>query len=544
MLANSRQIIKKINHITKLDQALVLIVQRAKSAMDAAACSIYIKETETDQYLLMAAEGLIPTVVGKSRVQHGKGLVGWIAAHKEAINLSNAADHHSYCHILETVNGSLQGFMGTPIIHHGRVLGILVAQKKERRRFDNDEAAFFTTLATQLGEPINRLLSTWDFSRSLDGPSQGRLLVQGIPGAPGVTMGTIKLSQPPDLQSTPDHKVQNIDAEIAIFKTAIAATEKELLGSCERMSCYLPGEVLPLFDSYAMMLRSDKLIAATITRIRDGQWARGALRDTILELAHIFDQIEAPYLAARAEDMRNIGRQILLHLQGRGDIFGVYPDRCILTGVELSLSEISNVPKGKLSGIICTQGSILSHTAIICRALGIPAVMGLADLPINHLEGCRIAVDGNQGIVCINPMPEDISKYRQCIQEENAIFVQLKALRDLPTETLDSVPIPLYVNLGINADNIPIHAEEYDGVGLYRTEFSFIARDTLPTEDEQYLLYRNLLESFTSKPVTIRSLDAGGDKGLPSFSIAETNPFLGWRGIRFTLDHPEIFMTQ
>lgn len=546
MLANSRQIVKEVNNTTQLDQALKLVVQRSKSSMDTDACSIYLYQAETGQYLLMAADGLISAVVGKAQFKSNEGIVGWVAAHEEAINLPNAAEHHSFRHILETGNGSLNGFMGAPIIHHSRVLGVLVAQKQEQRRFDNDEAAFFSTLATQLGDPINRLLTTWDFGRSLNGPLQGRLMIRGIPGAPGVAIGNIRLLQPADLQSIPNRKAQNIDEEVAVFKTAVAAAEKELLASSERMNAYMPGEVLPLFDAYVMMLKSDKLTAGTIARIQGGQWARGAFRDTILELAHLFDKIEDPYLAARAEDIRNIGRQILSHLQvqGAGPVFGAYPEQCVLAGMELSLAEISNVPRDRLAGIICMQGSVLSHTAIICRALGIPAVMGLADLPLGYLENCTIAVDGNQGVVCVNPLPADIYEYRQRIQEERAISVQLETLRDLSTETLDGVSIPLYVNLGLDAGDVPTYADEYDGVGLYRTEFSFIARNTLPTEDEQYSLYRYLLESFPTKPVTIRSLDAGGDKGLPFFSIAETNPFLGWRGIRFTLDHPEIFMTQ
>ena len=138
----------------------------------------------------------------------------------------------------------------------------------------------------------------------------------------------------------------------------------------------------------------------------------------------------------------------------------------------------------------------------------------------------------------------NITDFRQRMEEEHAISTRLEALRDLPAQTLDGVSIPLHVNLGIGTEDISMHANEYEGVGLYRTEFFFIARDTLPTEDEQYTLYRNLLESFAPKPVTIRTLDAGGDKELPFFTFAETNPCLGCRGIRLTLDHPEIFLTQ
>jgi phosphotransferase system enzyme I (PtsP) len=357
-------------------------------------------------------------------------------------------------------------------------------------------------------------------------------------------MGNIALSQPADLQSIPDRQAPDIDLEIQAFQTAVAAAERELNASKERMSANLPGEILSLFDAYIMILESDKLTAGAVGRIRNGQWARGALRDTIFEMAHAFDQMHNPYLAARAEDIRNIGRQVLTYLREAVPFTRAYPKQCILAGMELSPAEISKVPRDRLAGIICIQGSALSHIAIICRALGIPAVMGLTDLPIGYLEGCDITVDGNQGVVCINPSLVDVNAFRQRTRDEQAISAQVEALRELPAKTLDGVTIPLHVNLGIGSDELSTRAKEYEGVGLYRTEFFFIARDALPTEDEQYRLYRDLLQTFAPRPVTIRTLDAGGDKELPFFTIAETNPFLGQRGIRFTLEHPEIFLTQ
>jgi len=310
------------------------------------------------------------------------------------------------------------------------------------------------------------------------------------------------------------------------------------------MRASLAGEALSLFDAYIMMFESDRLTNGTVARIRNGQWARGALRDTIFEMARVFEQMDDMYLAARAEDIRNIGRQVLAHLQQAVPEDRTYPKRCILAGVEVSPAEISNVPRDRLAGIISVQGSALSHTAIICRALGIPAIMGLTDLVIGNFEGCKIMLDGNQGSVCINPSSVDIDAFRQRMQEEQATAAQLETLRRLPAQTVDGVQIPIYVNLGGGADELSMNAKEFEGVGLYRTEFFFIARDTLPAEEEQYRHYRDLLQFFAPKPVTIRTLDTGGDKKLPFFTIAETNPFLGRRGIRFTLDHTEIFLTQ
>lgn len=544
MLENSRQIVKELGNTTQLDEALSLVVRRIRSSMDADACAVYLNDTQTDPYLLMASDGLMPATDSKARIGPNEGLVDWVAAHEEPINLSNAADHPGFRSTPETGESSFHGFMAAPVIHHGRVLGVLVARKYERRRFDNDEAAFFTTLATQLGVPISHLLSKRDFSRRLTSPSRGRIFIRGIPCAPGVAIGQLLLSQPADLQSTPDRNAPDIEAEESAFKAAVITAKSELRASSERMRVHLPVDVLSIFNAYEMMIESNRLNTGTVSRIRNGQWARGALRDTILELAQVFEKMDDPYLAARAEDVRNIGRHILIHLPGGAPVSGVYPEQCILAGTELSPAEILAVPRDRLLGIICMKGSVLSHIAIICRALGIPAVMGLSDLPIGYFEDCKIAVDGNRGVVCINPLPTDINEFRQRMQEEQAISAQLETLRVLPAETADGVAIPLYANLGMSAEEVFEHPDEYEGIGLYRTEFFFIARDTLPTEDEQFSLYRNLLESAAPKPVTIRTLDAGGDKELPFFTMAETNPMLGCRGIRLTLDHPEIFLTQ
>jgi phosphotransferase system enzyme I (PtsP) len=544
MPANSRKIVKEVNNTTHLDEALALIAKRTRSSTGADACSVYIYDTQSDRFVLMAVDGMIPDEIGKVQVSLNEGLVGWVAAHEEVINLSNAADHPGFDHISKTGDESFHGFLGAPIIHHGRTMGVLVAQKLERRRFSDDDAAFFSTLAFQLGGALHHLLAKWDFSRRLDEHARGKILIHGIPCAPGLAMGNIVLSEPADLQSTPDRNALDIESEVQIFQAAVIAAINELHAGKERMRANLADETLSLFDAYIMMLESGKLTNGTVERIRNGQWARGALRDTIVEMARVFEQMDDPYLAARAEDIRNIGRQVITHLQEDTPGAKTYPKRCILAGVEVSLAEISKVPRDRLTGIVCVQGSALSHMAIICRALDIPAVMGLTDLAIGNLEGCEITLDGNQGTVCTNPSPVEIDAFRQRMQEEQAIAAQLETLRQLPAQTKDGMQIPMHVNLGIGVNDLPMRATEYEGVGLYRTEFVFIARDTLPTEDEQYRLYRDLLESFTPKPVTIRTLDTGGDKKLPFFTITETNPVLGRRGIRFSLDHTEIFLTQ
>ena len=544
MQIHARQIIKDIDATPRLNDAIVMIVQKVQASMSSDASAFYLRNAQTDDYVLMAADGADVDAIGKRRIKKQEGLVGWIAEHEEAVNLADAADHPGFHPNVEPRGEFFHGFLGAPIIHYRRVLGILVVRKIERQKFDDDETAFFITLAAQLGSVINNLLLKWDVSRHLTGPSHGRMIVQGISCAPGITTGVITPAHPTDLQSTPDHQVRDIDAEERAFRTAVIAAKQELRSSRNRMSGELPAEVLSVFDVYELMLESEKLNSKTIARIRAGQLAQGAVSETILELAQVFERMTDTYIAAKAEDIRNVGRHILGHLQGAVPAPGMYPEHCILAGTELSLVDVLNVPRHLLAAIICRNGSALSHIAILARALGIPAVIGLTDLPLGYLSGCTTVVDGNRGIVCINPSPEDLLDFNQRLSEEQAASAQLDTLRHMPAETKDGVLMPLYVNLGISADDVLTGDEKNEGVGLYRTEFFFISRNTLPTEDEQYRLYRSVLENYAPLPVNIRTLDTGADKALPFFSISEANPFLGLRGIRFTLDHPEIFLTQ
>ncbi|HSH51057.1 MAG TPA: phosphoenolpyruvate--protein phosphotransferase, partial [Bacteroidales bacterium] len=198
----------------------------------------------------------------------------------------------------------------------------------------------------------------------------------------------------------------------------------------------------------------------------------------------------------------------------------------------------------RIAGVVSVRGSRTSHTAILARAMGIPAVMGVTDLPVGKVDGCIVIADGYSGRIYINPSRAVSLEYIRLQREETELSEGLLAIRDLLSETSDGHRVPLYANTGLVSDIRPSLTSGAEGVGLYRTEFPFMVRDRFPGEEEQRQVYRQVLESFAPRPVTMRTLDVGGDKALPYFPIQEDNPFLGWRGIRITLDHPEIFIAQ
>ena len=205
---------------------------------------------------------------------------------------------------------------------------------------------------------------------------------------------------------------------------------------------------------------------------------------------------------------------------------------------------LGEVPHDALTGLVSVQGSSNSHVAILARALGIPTVMGAVDLPFQKLSGKTLIVDGNLGLVYSSPTQELLDYYTAVVEEEQEFSEGLEAISELPCITPDNYRIPLWVNTGLMTDAVRSLDRGAEGVGLYRTEIPFMIRDRFPSESEQEIIYRQQLEAFAPKPVTMRTLDIGGDKSLTYFPIKEDNPFLGWRGIRVTLDHPEIFLVQ
>jgi phosphotransferase system enzyme I (PtsP) len=222
-----------------------------------------------------------------------------------------------------------------------------------------------------------------------------------------------------------------------------------------------------------MLLGNDGLVSEAVERIRAGNWALGAWRATIAENAHVFEQMEDPYLRTRAEDIREIGQRILARLQSDLRESRQFPERCVLVGETIGITEIAAVPTGRLVGIVCMRGSALSHTAVLARALGIPAVVSLTALPTARLDGCEMIVDGYEARLYVQPSRKVLEAFQQRIGEEKALATRLAALRDKPAETLDGIRMPLYANIGLVSDTAAARDNGAEGDGLYRLSIRF-----------------------------------------------------------------------
>jgi phosphotransferase system, enzyme I, PtsP len=545
MLDILRSVITGVNASRNLEQALTFIVERVKPAMGVDVCSVYLTDVESGELVLMATDGLLQESVGFVRLQLDEGLVGLVAQRAELINLDNAPDHPRYRYFPETGEEVYHAFLGVPIIHQRKVLGVLVVQQSAGKRYDEDTVTVLATIAAQLAGAIVHAEASGGIEALLGSRGPNGYALRGLPGAPGVAIGKAVAVLPhADIESIPDRAIDDVKAEQKRFLDAVTAVRGEIHEMVENMSTVLPAADSVLFDAYLMMLDSDSLIDGVIEGIREGNWAPGALRETFREHITAFDEMDDPYLRERAEDVRDLGRRILNQLQQKPVRGARYPKNTVLIGEEITASMLAEVPPKSLAGVVSVRGSSTSHTAILARALGIPAVLGVADMRVAWVDGMELIADGYSGRVFVNATKEIKKEYRRLQQEEKELREDLKELRDLESVTTDGFRVPLYANTGLLSDIRPSIASGAEGVGLYRTEFPFMARDRFPGEEEQTLVYRQVLESFHPRPVTMRTLDVGGDKALPYFPIEEDNPFLGWRGIRITLDHPEIFLVQ
>jgi phosphotransferase system enzyme I (PtsP) len=545
MLESLRRIVQEVNAAPDLGKALDLIVNNVKQTVDVDVCSVYLTDYDSREHVLQATVGLSPDVVGRIRLPMHRGLVGLVCERAEPLNLEDAHSHPRYLFTGDAEEKHYHAFVGVPIIQHRRVLGVLVARRLDSRQFDDSEVTFLFTLAAQLAGAITHARASGELA-SLQGQEGAPIrFLQGLAGASGVALGTVVVSyRQADLDAVPDRKAKDPEQEEQVFRDAVNAVIKDLQTLEARVGDRLPAEDRALFDAWILMLGSDTLVSRTVERIREGSWASGALRQTIAEHAQMFDNMGDSYLRERASDVRDLGRRILMYLQSEAPRGMNYPDDTILAGEEVSAVQLAEVPKGKLAGIISATGSSSSHVAILARAMGVPAVMGVVDLPVGRMEGRDVIIDGYRGRVYVSPAPSVRDEYRRLAKEDQELGAELEALRAVPAETTDGVHMPLYLNTGLVADMNDPGMEEAAGVGLYRTELPFMVRDRFPSESEQVTNYRRVLELFNPRPVTLRTLDIGGDKPLPYFPMVESNPFLGWRGIRISLDHPEIFLTQ
>lgn len=550
MLNILSRIVQEINAANNFGEAMQILVERVREAISTQACSIFLVDKKNAEYILLATDGLNPKSVGRIRLKFNQGLVGLVGEREEPINVEDAPAHPHFHYAPEVGEERYKAFLGVPIIHQRRLVGVLFVQQEESRRFDEEEEAFLVTMSAQLGGVIAHAEITGELANLINRnvtihAEQQEVILHGQMSNPGVVIGEAYVVYPlVDLNSVQHRKPKNIKKEINDFNVALERAKSEILNISKRLEKSLFQDEKVLFEAYLKILDSKTLHESIIAEIKAGNWAPGALRKVITSHLLQFEAMEDPYLRERAADLKDLGQRILTYLQEARNECNLYPAKTILIGEEISPAQFLEVPQNYLAGMISLRGSHNSHVAMLARALNIPFIIGVDDVSLNEIHGQEIIVDGYQNQFYINPTKKIRRNYQNFLNHQALISESLEELRTLPAETLDHHRIDLLVNSGLIADtglSLTVGAE---GIGLYRTEIQFMRRNSFPTEDDQYAIYRQILSAFAPRQVIMRTLDIGGDKMLPYFPFDETNASIGWRGIRITLDHPEIFLIQ
>lgn len=566
-----------ISHSHDLEETLNQIAAIVAARMGTEVCSIYIFDQHTRRLTLCATEGLDKESVGKVSMGIGEGLTGLVLERMKPVMVVDALAHPRYKYFPETHEEHFHSFLGVPLIESKRALGVLVVQTSRRRQFSRDEIRLLTTISNQVSGIIvqarladslktkeeerkeyeKRMVDAIGKLRSYEGKRRepkartrqhwrGRLV--GLAASPGFGRGRAFVLEPRmDLGAIPEKKVRNREREIERFRGAVERGIEQIIVVKTRMSRLISKEESAIFDVYRLILEDPAIIQQIETRIRkEGFTAEYAVRVVFERYLQHLGKVGDNYLRERSADIKDAAQRLLENLTGVSGREIDLPDDAVLVAEDLSPADLSMLEGDHFKGIVLSTGGVTSHASILAKSFEIPSVVAVEGLLERVHQGDLVIVDGNFGGIYVNPEHEVIREYERLEKDYIELNRALEGLRELPAETTDGHRVAVYANVGLLSDVAFAHLHGAQGVGLYRTEIPFLAHRDFPSEEEQYALYKRVVEGMGEKPVTIRTLDIGADK-YPSYMRSvgvEPNPFLGWRSIRVSLEVEEIFKTQ
>jgi phosphotransferase system enzyme I (PtsP) len=558
-----------------LRETLDKIVSAIAAGMEVEVCSLYLFDAQRERLVLRATVGLEDESVGKVSMRVNEGLVGLVVENGQPVTVSDAISHPRYKYFPETGEERYHAFLGVPV-QDGRQkpIGVMVVQTFRSRKFGPGEVRLLKTAANQVAQILShfRLRETLatkekerdeyrrrmiEANRQLKGYEKigGETRVKapvkvrrprlvGLAAAPGFGHGVAHVVG--TFLSTIDRnlRARDLRAEHKRLEEALVRSLAELDAVKNRMAPLMPESELKIFDAHKMILQDDEFVGRIRDIVATGYAAESALFRVIDELSAQLLAVADGYLRERATDFRDVGHRLLRHMR-QEDRRNPFSKSTILVAEELTLSQLTLVSHENLVGIALESGGTTSHAALLARAFEIPTVVGIDHLMESVVEGDNLVLDGNSGIVYVNPAPEIEREYQVLHKRYDAFRRELMADGDGPSATSDGNRVQLLANIALFHD-VPL-ALKYgaEGVGLLRSEFSFLTYEDFPDENQQIALYRQMLEAVGKRPVTIRTLDIGADKYPPYMRVPrEDNPFLGWRSIRISLEMPSLFKVQ
>ncbi len=561
-----------ILHSHDLHETLDNIVTLVAKRMGSDVCSIYLLEDDQSTLVLRATKGLAKHAVGKISMQVTEGLTGLVIQSGDVVATDNAPAHPRYKYFKGSKEERFSSYLGLPLIAQRRLLGVIVIQTVDPRLFTEQEIRVLKTITVQLGGIVQnaRLLDSIqskeqerafyeeELSRlKINRPAaaevheeladKGPVAVSlvGVAVSAGFSHGKVFILDRFNDKVIQVAKVGTRAEEHARLQEALEKVTIQTIYMEKRVNDLLSADDAAIFHTHLMILEDRSFTTKINELVEQGVGATRAVHEVVQGYVEVFQAMEDPYLRERSADMEDIGRRLIDALEGTADQPITLKDKRIIVAEDIFPSDMAMLDHDKILAIVTEKGNRYSHAGIMAKSLGIPAVVGVAGLMAAANVKDQIIVDGTSGHIYLNPKRHIKSEYLRLERERDSWLKELEPLKELPAVTTDGIRIALRANIGMVSDIRTALHHGAEGVGLYRTEFPYMARASFPTRREQTRLYTKVLEGFPQQTVNIRTLDIGGDKGLPYFNHPhEENPFLGWRSIRISLDETALFKEQ
>ena len=521
------------------------IVRDIAAEMVAEVCSAYVMRAG-EVLELFATEGLRPEAVHRTRLRVGEGLVGVIAATARPLALADAQSHPNFAYRPETGEEVFHSLMGVPILRGGRVLGVLVVQNRTLRHYTEDEIEVLQTIAMIVAElaASGQLVNPLEIAQSQGGGMLPMRLV-GVRLNAGLAVGPAVLHEPRVVIR--QVVAEDVSAELVRLRHAVAAMREaidELVATSREFGV---GEHHDVIETYRMFAADRGWVARIADAIRSGLTAEAAVQKVRDDTRTRMMQVSDPYLRERLFDLEDLANRLQQHLSGRppSAAWAELPPEFILVARAMGPAELLDYARRRIMGLVLEEGSPTAHVAIVARAFDIPVVGRVDDATSRTEAGDIVVVDGDHAQVLIRPSADIQQSVTAAVEARSRRRAFYETLRSAPAVTRDGIEIKLLLNAGLLLDLAQLSATGAEGVGLFRTEFPLMVRDTFPDVEEMTEFYQRVFEQAEHLPVVFRTLDIGGDKVLPYLPHAfEDNPAMGWRAIRIGLDRPAMLRQQ
>ncbi len=541
---NSRTLLQNLRDTLAEDgdgqERLDHITQLVSESMETEVCSIYLRR-DRQTLELCATEGLNKEAVHQTRMRVGEGLVGRVAKRAAPINTENAPQEKGFRYMAETGEELFSSLLGVPIQRLGEVLGVLVVQSKDARKYSDDEVYALEVVAMVIAE-MKELGAFTGEGEAMTAPHQRAHLFRGGSAQEGAARGVVLLHDPKIVITNP--VADDPDVEKARLNDAIQQLRLnvDVLLSANQNE---DKEQIEVMESYRMFANSRGWVARLEASIDSGLAAEVAVEKEQSATRARMSRVPDPYLRERLHDLDDLSNRLLRLLTGQGRAAGdSVPDNAVLVASNIGPAELLEYGK-KIKGLVLEHGSVGSHAAIIARAWAIPMVIHADNITREALNGDEILVDGDQGIAHLRPDESVTNAFKDKIAMLAEAQQKYVAIRDEPAETLDGIKIGMQMNAGLMADLPSLPTSGAEGVGLFRTELQFLLRNSMPKRNDLASLYGRVFDAAGDLPVNFRTLDIGSDKVLPYLQPEdEPNPAMGWRAIRVGLDKKGIMQMQ